>query len=151
MTRAMLVTVLYRAEGQPEIESTMKFTDVSESGYYADAVAWAEANGIVNGVSKEEFAPDDKITREQIAAIMYRYAIYKGVETVTFEENLAFTDACDISEYAVSAMNWIVGQEIFKGYDDETIRPQNNATRAEAAAVLRRFLDKLSKMKNVEE
>lgn len=151
LTRAMLVTVLYRAEGQPEIENTMKFTDVSESDYYADAVTWAEANGIVNGVSEKEFAPNDKITREQIAAIMYRYAIYKGIETVTLEENLAFTDAGDISEYAVSALNWTVRQEIFKGYDDETIRPQNNATRAEAAAVLRRFLDKLSKMKNVEE
>lgn len=118
LTRAMLVTVLYRSEGQPKVENASKFIDVEENSYYADAVAWAEANGIVLGISDTEFAPDVKITREQIAAIMYRYAVYKGLEAVEMQENLTFTDADDISEYAVSAMNWIVGQEIIKGYED---------------------------------
>ncbi len=151
LTRAMLVTVLYRSEGQPEVEIDSKFVDVEDNAYYADAVAWAEANGIVLGISDTEFAPDVKISREQIAAIMYRYAIYKGLEAVDMKENLTFTDADDISEYAVSAMNWIVGQEIIKGYEDGTVRPQNNATRAEAAAVLQRFLEKLNAMENIEE
>ena len=151
LTRAMLVTVLYRAEGEPEVNDVSNFTDVANDAYYADAVAWAEANGIVKGISEEEFAPDMKITREQIAAIMYRYANYKGIEIITLEENLAFTDADEISEYAVSAMNWIVGQEIIRGYEDGTVRPLNNATRAEAAAVIQRFLEKIEAMTKVEE
>lgn len=151
LTRAMLVTVLYRAEGNPDITEETKFVDVASNAYYADAVAWAESKGIVMGVSETEFAPDNKITREQIATIMYRYAIYKGTEAVTLEENLTFTDADSISEYAISAMNWIVGQGIIKGYEDGTVRPQNNATRAEAAAVLQRFLEKIEAMMKVEE
>ena len=151
LTRAMLVTVLYRAENEPEIDAGTKFADVLSDAYYAAAVAWAEANGIVNGVSEDEFAPDAEITREQIAAIMYRYAVYKGIEKVSEQENLTFADAEDISEYAVSAMNWIVGQEIIQGYEDNTVRPQNNATRAETAAVLQRFLEKIKAMEIAEE
>ena len=150
LTRAMLVTVLYRAEGEPEVEEASGFVDVAEGEYYADAVAWAKKNGIVNGMSKTEFAPDTKITREQIATIMFRYAVYKGVEAVTTEENLAFKDADEISLYAIPAMNWVVGNEIIKGYEDGTVRPLNNATRAEAAAVLQRFLEKIEMMTNVE-
>lgn len=151
LTRAMLVTVLYRAEDKPEVEEKSKFTDVADDSYYSDAVAWAEVNGIVMGISESEFAPDRKITREQIAAIMYRYALYKGVEAVTLEENLTFTDAKDISEYAVSSMNWIIGQEIIRGYEDGTVRPKNNATRAEATAVLQRFLGKIKAFTDNEE
>lgn len=143
LTRAMLVTVLYRADNQPEVTDASKFADVTEDAYYADAVAWAQANGIVNGVSETEFAPDAKITREQIATIIYRYAVYKGLEAVDMQENLTFTDGDEISEYAVGAMNWIVGQEIIKGYEDSTVRPLNNATRAEATAILQRFLVKI--------
>ncbi|MDD6188743.1 MAG: S-layer homology domain-containing protein [Clostridiales bacterium] len=151
LTRAMLVTVLYRAEGQPEITGACEFTDVSEGAYYADAVAWAQANGIVDGISDESFAPDAKITREQIAAIIYRYAVYKGIKAVDSQDNLTFTDADRTSDYAVSAMNWIVGQEIINGYEDDTVRPKNNATRAEAAAVLQRFLEMLETMQTVKE
>ena len=143
LTRAMLVTVLYRAEGEPKTDKTSKFKDVLKDSYYEEAVSWAQENGIISGVSKDEFAPDSKITREQIATIMYRYAVYKGIEAVTLEENLAFKDAGDISEYAVSAMNWITGQEIIKGYEDNTVKPKNNATRAEATALIQRFLEKV--------
>ena len=143
LTRAMLVTVLYRAEGEPETDKASKFKDVLKGSYYEDAVSWAQENGIISGVSEDEFAPDSKITREQIATIMYRYAVYKGVEAVNLEENLGFKDAGDISEYAVSAMNWIAGQEIIKGYEDNTVKPKNNATRAEATTLIQRFLEKV--------
>ncbi len=112
LTRAMLVTILYRAEGEPEFEAASDFTDVADDAYYADAVAWAKENGIVMGISDTEFAPDVQITREQIAAILYRYAGYKGIDAVTMEENLHFDDTNEISEYAISAMNWIVGQKL---------------------------------------
>ena len=102
---------------------------------------WAQQNGIVNGISDSEFAPDDNITREQIAAILYRYAIYKGMEAVSLSENLTFEDAHEISEYAVSALNWAVGTGLIKGYEDNTLRPLHNATRAEAAALLQRFIE----------
>ena len=142
LTRAMLVTVLYRAEGEPKTTGGSKFADVPNDAYYTDAVAWAQANGIVNGVSETQFAPNVKITREQIAAILYRYAVYNGLEAVALKDNLLFKDAGDISEYARSAMNWIVGQQIICGYEDNTVKPQNNATRAEAAAMLQRYLEK---------
>ena len=140
----MLVTVLYRAEGEPKSTKTSNFKDVLKDSYYEDAVSWAQENGIVSGVSKDEFAPDDNITREQIATIMYRYAVYKGVESVTLEENLTFKDSVDVSEYAVSAMNWIAGQDVIKGYEDNTVKPKNNATRAEATAIVQRFIEKIT-------
>ncbi len=150
LTRAMLVTILYRAEEETEFEVASDFTDVAEDAYYANAVAWANENSIVMGISDTEFAPDVQITREQIATILYRYAVYKGIDAVTMEENLHFEDANEISEYAISAMNWIVGQEIIKGYEDNTVKPQNNATRAEAATMLKRFIEKLEAIAEAE-
>ena len=141
LTRAMLVTVLYRNEGEPAVNKSMPFADVDMGAYYASAVIWAKQNGIVNGVTKTEFAPDEKITREQIAAIMFRYAQYKGMEAVTLEENLHFDDANEISEYAVSAMNWAVGKGLMKGKSATTINPKDNATRAEIAAILQRYIE----------
>ena len=119
----------------------MPFADVDMGAYYASAVIWAKQNGIVNGVTKTEFAPDENITREQIAAIMFRYAQYKGMEAVTLEENLHFDDANEISEYAVSAMNWAVGKGLMKGKSATTINPKDNATRAEIAAILQRYIE----------
>ncbi len=143
LTRAMLVTVLYRNEGEPAVNKSIPFADVDRGAYYASAVIWAKQNGIVNGVTETEFAPDANITREQIAAIMFRYAQYKGVDAVTLEENLHFTDAGEISEYAVSAMNWAVGKGIMKGKSATTINPKDNATRAEIAAILQRFVENI--------
>lgn len=140
LTRAMLVTVLYRNAGETAVNKSIPFADVDMDAYYASAVIWAKQNGIVNGVTETEFAPDKNITREQIAAIMFRYAQYKGVDAVTLEENLHFTDADEISEYAVSAMNWAVGKGIMKGKSATTINPQDNATRAEIATILQRFV-----------
>lgn len=141
LTRAMLVTVLYRNAGEPAVNKSIPFADVDMGSWYANAVVWAKQNGIVNGVNEIEFAPDENIAREQIAAIMFRYAQYKGMEAVTLEENLHFDDADGISEYAVSAMNWAVGTGLMKGKSTTTINPKDNATRAEIAAILQRFIE----------
>jgi len=141
LTRAMLATVLYRLDGEPSTNKSIPFADVDMGAYYGNAVSWAKQNGIVSGVTANSFAPDTNITREQIATIMFRYAQYKGMNTVTLEENLHFTDANEISEYAVSAMNWAVGTGLIKGKSATTINPKDNATRAEIAAILQRFIE----------
>ena len=141
LTRAMLVTILYRNEGEPAVNRSIPFADIDMEAYYANAVIWAQQNGIVNGVSETEFAPNNNITREQIAAIIFRYAQFKGMEAVTLEENLHFEDSEEISEYAVSAMNWAVGTGLLKGKTETTLNPADNATRAEIAAVLHRFIE----------
>ena len=141
LTRAMLVTVLYRTEGEPATNRSIPFADVEMDSWYANAVTWAQQNGIINGVSETQFSPNDNITREQIATIMYRYAKLKGMDAVTLEENLHFADANEISEYAVSAMNWAVGTGLMKGKSTTTINPKDNATRAEIAAILQRFME----------
>ena len=141
LTRAMLVTVLYRNEGESAVNKSIPFADVDMGSWYANAVVWAKQNGIVNGVTENEFSPDANITREQIATIMFRYAQHKGMDDVTLEENLHFADADEISEYAVSAMNWAVGTGLMKGKSTTTINPKDNATRAEIAAILQRFIE----------
>ena len=139
LTRAMLVTVLYRNEGEPAVNKSTPFADVDMGAYYASAVIWAKQSGIVNGVTETEFAPDENITREQIAAIMFRYAQYKGMDAITLEENLHFDDANEISEYAVSAMNWAVGTGLINGTERDTLAPTGNATRAQVATIIYRF------------
>ncbi len=144
LTRAMLVTVLYRAEGEPEITQEAGFEDVDVDAYYAKAVAWAKANSIVDGMTDTEFAPNVNITREQIAAIMFRYAIYKGMNAVTMEENLHFDDAEAISEYAVLALNWAVGSGLMNGRTETTINAKDNATRAEVATIITRYFTEIA-------
>ncbi|MBR2897398.1 MAG: S-layer homology domain-containing protein [Oscillospiraceae bacterium] len=141
LTRAMLVTILYRLEGEPATNRSIPFADVDMGAYYGSAVSWAKQNGIVTGISETHFAPDANITREQFAVIIFRYAMAKGLNAVTMEENLHFKDADEISAYAVSAMNWAVGAELIKGKSTSTVNPKDNATRAEAAAILHRFLE----------
>jgi len=142
LTRAMLVTVLYRAEGEPEIANDASFTDVESGSYYEKAVAWAKANGIVNGTTETTFAPNDNITREQIAAIMHRYADYKGHDVSVGENTniLSYDDAHHVSEYAIGAMQYAVGAGLIKGKTDSTLNPSDNATRAEAAAIIERYI-----------
>lgn len=141
LTRAMLVTVLYRNACEPAVNKSIPFADVDMGSWYANAVIWAKQNGIVNGVTETEFAPDSNITREQIATIMFRYAQYNGMEAVALEENLHFTDVNEISEYAVSAMNWAVGTGLINGKSATTLNPKDNATRAEIATILQRFIE----------
>ena len=143
MTRGMLVTVLYRAEGEPKVKGSIPFADVDTGAYYANAVIWAEQNGIVKGVGENEFAPNRNITREQIAAIMYRYAAYKGYD-LSVGENTdigTFADFGEISEYALLPMQYAVGAGLMKGKTETTLNPRDNATRAEIAAILMRFIE----------
>lgn len=143
LTRAMLMTVLWRCEGKPMTDYIMPFADVGADSYYAEALRWAASENIVNGVSESEFAPNKNITREQIAAIMYRYASYKGYDVSVAESTdiLSYSDYEQISEYAVAAMCYAVGSGLMEGRTDSTINPKDNATRAETAAVMKRFLE----------
>ena len=140
ITRGMFVEVLYRMEGEPEITVGYTFTDVPADEYYADAVAWASANKIVEGCSADEFSPDDNITREQMAAIIYRYANLKGYDTEV-NNALNYADNADISDYAKDAVIWNSDNGIMIGNDDNTFAPLSNATRAEAAAVFNRIAE----------
>lgn len=144
LTRAMLVTILWRAEGKPQVNYIMPFADVNPESYYAEAVRWAASEGIVKGVSDTGFAPNSSITREQIAAIIHRYAKYKGYDISSGENTniLSYIDYEDISEYAIPAIQYAAALEIMKGKTDTTINPSDNATRAEAAAILHRFIEK---------
>ena len=143
VSRAMFVTVLYRIENEPETKKTA-FTDVEAGSWYENAVAWAEKNEIVNGVSETEFAPNESITREQMAAIVFRYAKFKGFDT-TVSNTAEFKDQADISEYAKQAVEFLAEKEIILGNDDGRFMPQNNSTRAEAAAVFMRIVQTLKK------
>ena len=143
LTRGMLVAILYRADGEPAVNKSIPFSDVKADMYYANATIWAQQNGIVNGVTENEFAPDENITREQIAAIMFRYAKYKGYDVSVGESTniLSYTDAESISEYAVEAIQYVVGAGLMKGKTATTINSLDNATRAEVAAILQRFIE----------
>ena len=138
MTRAMLVTILWRMEGEPVVNYLLPFTDVDGGAWYAEAVRWAASEGIVTGVSAIEFAPNAEITREQLAAILHRYA----GEPATAANLDAFTDAASVSAYAVDAMSWCVEQGIITGTTATTLDPQGTATRAQCAAMLMRFMER---------
>lgn len=143
VSRAMFVTVLHRIEGEPEA-SGHSFGDVADGEYYDKAVAWASKNGIVYGVTETEFAPDADITREQMAAMLFRYAKYKGMDVSVGENTniLSYDDYEMISEYAIAALQWTVGSGILTGKTDVTLNPADKATRAETATVFTRFLNK---------
>ncbi len=142
LTRAMLVTVLYRAEGSPKAEKDIPFADVTKDMYCADAVIWARENGIVNGVSENAFAPDECITREQIAAIIYRYAAYKGTApTGAWAIRLDYDDAAQIADYATEGVMYCTLKGIMHGKDAARFAPKDAATRAEIAAILQRFIE----------
>ncbi len=143
VTRAMLVTVLYRLEGEPATNRSIPFSDVDLGAYYANAVIWAKQNGIVNGVTENEFAPNVNITREQFAAILYRYAKFKGYDVSVGENTniLSYDDADSISEYAIEALQYTVGAGIMKGRTESTLNPKDTATRAEMAVILHRFIE----------
>ncbi len=145
ITRGMLITVIGRmAKANPE-STDMTYTDVNKNMYYAPYIAWGTENGIVSGYSDTEFAPDELVTREQVAAMLYRYAKYINADVSVGEETniLSYKDADKISEYAIPAIQWACGSGIMSGYTDGTLRPQNNATRAEAAALTERFDNKI--------
>ena len=138
LTRAMMVTVLWRMDGGKQVDTGMPFADVAADSWYAEAVRWAAGEGIVSGVDAAHFAPDSAITREQLAAILYRYA---GSET-TDGDLSGFSDSEDAGSWAVDALSWCVEEGILTGVDDTTLDPQGTATRAQIAAILMRFAER---------
>ena len=147
MTRAMMVTVLWRLAGQPTAEGENPFTDVAADAYYHDAVLWAYALGVVKGVSEDSFSPDGKITREQMAAMLYRYTLTTGVEMGQSAALDTFPDADEVSSWAQESLGWAVGAGLINGIqqlDGSHLSPGGNATRAQVATILMRYQEKFS-------
>jgi hypothetical protein len=139
-SRGMLVTILWRLEGQPTVSGTA-FTDVASGQWYTDAVQWASANSIVEGYGNGKFGPNNTLTREQMATILYRYAAYKGYDVTASADLSKFTDAGKISSYAATAMSWANATGLITGMTDTTLAPQGSAIRAQAATILMRFCE----------
>lgn len=138
-TRGQIVAILYRLEGSPAMGAN-RFSDVAPGAYYAAAVSWASANGIVNGYSDGTFRPNNLITREQLAAFLYRYASQKGRDVSDRAELGGFTDAGQIASYAVEPLRWAVAAGMVNGVAADTLSPGGNASRAQAAVILSRFV-----------
>lgn len=140
VSRAMIVTALWRLENNPQAGSST-FTDVEENSYYAQAVAWAQENGIVTGISETEFAPDSVVTREQMTAILYRDAARKGADVTASSDLSGYRDTDQISSYAVSAMQWAHASGLIRGISDIMMDPDGESSRAQTAAILMRFCE----------
>jgi hypothetical protein len=145
MTRAMLATVLYRLEGEPAVTSANPYTDVKSGEWYTDAIIWASENGIVNGYGDGIFGTDDNITREQIVTILYRYAKFKGYDVSATTDLAKYDDAGKVSDYALDAVKWANKIGLLNGRTDTELAPQGNATRAEVATLLMRFIENVAK------
>lgn len=144
LTRGMLVTILYRLEGEPECsEST--FNDVDKDMWYSDGIAWAAENKVVNGIGENKFAPNSNITREQIALIMYNYSNLHSLDTTESKSAESFKDASDVSDWSKKAVEWAVGSGLLSGKGDGILDPKGNATRAEIATILMRYVEKYDK------
>lgn len=140
-TRGMIVAILHRQAGEPVVDYRHTFDDVAEGAYYAEAVRWAASEGVVNGYSASAFGPADAITREQLAAILYNYAAYKGVDMSARADLSGYSDAASVSAWAEDAMQWAVDEGLINGMSETTLAPDGNATRAQVAAILQRFLE----------
>ena len=138
-SRAMIVTVLWRLEGSPYVNYAMSFEDVEPGQWYTEAIRWAQAENIVKGYSEAEFGPDNLITREQLAAIFYRYAEYKGYDVTARADLEAFEDANEIGAWAAENIAWANAVNLVNGTSATTLSPKANATREQVAAILHRF------------
>lgn len=145
MSRAMLVTVLYRMAGSPAVTGTCPFTDVPAGSYYENAVIWGANLGLVSGISADSFAPDSPVTREQAATFLHRYAVLMGYHQSAYTDLSSFTDAGAVSDYALASMQWAVGAGLMKGMGGAVLAPGASATRAQMAALLTRLCDTLQK------
>ena len=144
ITRAQVVTVLWRLENEPQVDYTMTFADVAEGQWYTEAVRWAASINVVGGYSAEEYGTDDFISRQDMATILWRYAEYKGYD-VSATADLNYTDAGNIADYALTAMQWACGSGIFEGNGDGTINPTGDTRRCEYAAIMMRFIENVVK------
>lgn len=145
-SRGMIVTILHRLEGTPQA-GLSGFADVPAGEYYTDAVGWAAQNGIVSGYGEGAegmFGPNDSITREQLAAILYRYAEKKGLDVTVRGDLSTYADAGSVSDYAVEPLRWAVGVGLISGMGDGTIAPGGKATRAQVATILTRYCQNLA-------
>lgn len=145
LNRAMLITILYRLEGEPAVTAPNPFTDVASGQWYTNAVVWASENSIVNGYGGRLFGPTDNITREQMAAMLLRYSNYKKYDVTKANDLASYTDAADISPWALSAMKWANAEGLINGRTATTIVSGGNATRAEAATILMRYMENVAK------
>ncbi len=140
----MVVTILYRLEGAPSVTGG-SYSDVSSGAWYADAVAWAQTNGIVNGTGDGRFSPDEAITRQQLAAILYRYAQYKDYNLGQTASLTGFSDGDQVQSYARNAMEWACGTKLIQGTDENRLSPNGGATRAQVATILQRLCETFTK------
>ena len=141
LSRAMIVTMLWRMAGSPVVDYAMSFTDVADGQWYTEAIRWAQSTGVVNGYDAESFGTNDNITREQLASILMRYAALKGVDVAKKADLAKFDDAASISSWALESVEWANAAGILNGRTETTIAPTGNATRAEAAAMVQRFCE----------
>lgn len=139
MSRAMLVTVLYRMDGTPEVSGSSKFADVLDGQYYTDAVLWATENGIVAGYDNGLFGTNDIVSRQQMATFLYRYAQYKGYDVSLVKGLENYTDSSTVASYAIRPMQWAVANGLINGTSATTLTPTGGATRAQVAVILMRF------------
>ena len=141
LTRGMIVTVLYRLEGEPECESS-KFDDVADGMWYSNGISWAAETGVVNGIGDNKFAPDSNVTREQIAVIMYNYSKSHSFDVTETKSVDSFNDADKVSSWASEAIEWAIGTGLLSGKGDGILDPKGNATRAEIAAIFTRYVER---------
>ena len=139
-SRAMIVSILWRLEGSP-FGGLNTFADVKSDKYYADAVGWASSNGIVSGFNAYEFRPEDKITREQLVSILYRYSAFKGIDISFSDSSYNYSDVASVSDYAKDAVLWAKNNSVINEFDDTLISPSGEATRAEAASILKNLCE----------
>ncbi len=145
LTRGMIVTILHRLEGEPESDSDHGFHDVHDSAWYSEAVAWAAEVGIASGYGDGSFGPEDAITREQLAAILYRYAEYKGYDVSTMASLGGYTDSHEVGDWAVGAMEWANANGLLDVKGFSSIELKSEATRAETASTLMTFVENIAK------
>lgn len=143
VTRGQFAAILYRMQGRPAASTQGNFIDVAPNTYYAKAVNWANGAGIVNGYTATLFAPDASITREQMAVMMFKYAQYLGLDTTQRANIYAYNDANQVSSYAANALSWAVAKGLISGMTPTILAPQNSASRAECAAIIQRFIQKV--------
>ena len=144
LSRAMVVTILYRLEGSPTVSGENPYTDTADGAWYTDAVIWADQQDIVGGYGNSQFGPLNDITREQLAAILLRYAQYKTYDTSASADLSAYTDAGDISAWALEALQWANGAGLISGRSADLLAPAGSTTRAETAVILVRFLEQIA-------
>lgn len=138
LSRAMVAQILYNLEGQPAVEGESTFIDVSDH-WAIDAITWAQGTGVVNGYENNTFRPNRAVSREELAQMLYNYAKVKGCDLTASGDLTSFPDGSKVSDWAETAMAWVTGNKLINGFEDDTLRPSGDSTRAQAASILTNF------------